>query len=51
MLGWLFVSIYKQSLQNNQYFVNILRDFMDFYSNEYDDKVVLRDFNLKPLKP
>ena len=48
---WLFVSIYKPPLQNNQYFVSILSDLLDFYSNEYDNKVVLGDFNLEPSSP
>ena len=48
---WLFVSIYKPPLQNNQYFVGILSDLLDFYSNEYDNKVVLGDFNLEPSSP
>ena len=43
-----FVSIYKPSLQNNQYFVSMLSDLLDFYSNEYDNKVVIGDFNLEP---
>ena len=47
---WLFVCIYKPPLQNNQYFVSILSDFLDFYSNECD-KVVLGDFNLEPSSP
>ena len=47
----LFVSIYKPPLQNNQYFVSILSDLLDFYSNEYDNKVVLGDFNLEPSSP
>ena len=48
---WLFVSIYKPPLQNNQCFVSILSDLLDFYSNEYDSKVVLGDFNLEPPSP
>ena len=48
---WLFVSIYKPPLQNKQYFVSILSDLLDFYLNEYDNKVVLGDFNLKPSSP
>ena len=48
---WLFVCIYKPPLQNNQYFVSILSDLLDFYSNEYDNKVVLGDFNLEPSSP
>ena len=38
---WLFDSIYKPPLQNNQYFLSILSDLLDFYSNEYGNKVVL----------
>ena len=45
---WLFVSIYKQRLQDNKYFVSILSDLLDFYSNEYGNKVVLGDSNLEP---
>ena len=48
---WFFVSIYKTLLQNNQYFVSILSDLLDFYSNEHDNKVVLGDFNLEPSIP
>ena len=45
---WLFVSIYKPALQNNQYFASTLSNLLDFYSNEYDNKLVLGDFNLEP---
>ena len=48
---WLFVSIYKPPLQNNQYFVSILSDLLDFYSNECYNKIVLGDFNLEPSIP
>ena len=48
---WLSLSIYKPPLQNNQYFVSILSDLLDFYSNEYDNKVVLGDFNLELSSP
>ena len=48
---WLFVSIYKPPSQNNQYFVSILTDLLDFYSNEYENKVVLGDFNLESSSP
>ena len=47
----LFASIYKPPLQNNQYFVSILSDLLDFYSNEYNNKIVLGDFNLKLSSP
>ena len=47
----LFGSIYIPPLQNNQYFVSILSDLLNFYSNECDNKVVLGDFNLEPSNP
>ena len=43
----LFGSIYKPPLQKNQYFVSILSDLLNFYSNEYDNQVVLGDFSLE----
>ena len=48
---WLFIGIYKQSSQNSQYFLNILADLLDFYLMQYDNKVVLEAFNLKPNNP
>ena len=47
---WLFVCIYKP-LQNNQYFVSILSELLDFYSNEYENKVAIGDFNLELSSP
>ena len=48
---WLFVSIYKLPSQNNQYFLDILGDLLEFYSQDYDIKVILGDFNLEPSNP
>ena len=48
---WLFVSIYKPSLQSNSYFLDTLNDLLDFYSGIYDNKVVFGDFNLEPTNP
>ena len=48
---WLFVSIYKPPSQSNQYFLDILGDMLDFYSQDYDNKVILGDFNLEPSNP
>ena len=45
---WLIVSFSKPPLQNNQYFVSILSNLLDFYLNVCDNKVVLGDFNLEP---
>ena len=44
---WLFVSIYKPPSWNSQYFLDNFSDLLDFYSNRYDNKVILGDFNLK----
>ena len=38
-------------MQNNQYFVSILSNLLDFYLNVCDNKVVLGDFNLEPWSP
>ena len=48
---WLFVSIYKPTLQSNSYFLDTLNDLLDFYSGIFDNKVVFGDFNLKPTNP
>ena len=48
---WLFVSIYKPLSQSNQYFLDILGDLLDFYSQDYENKVILRVFNLEPSNP
>ena len=46
---WLFIGI---SSQNSQYIQqNILADSLDSYSMQYDNKVVLGDFNLKSNNP
>ena len=45
---WLFASIYEPQSQSNQYFLDILEDLVDFYSQDYDNKVILRNFNLEP---
>ena len=37
--------------QSNQYFLDMLGDLVDFYSQDYDNKVILRDFNLEPSNP
>ena len=42
---WLLVSIYKPQSQNSQYFLGILSDWLDLFSSNYDNNVVLGDFN------
>ena len=48
---WLFVSIYKLPSQSNQYFLDILHNLMNFYSQKYDSKIILGDFILEPSYP
>ena len=43
---WLYVS-YNPSSKSNQYSLDTLRDLSDFYSQDYDNKVILY-FNLEP---
>ena len=45
------MSIYKSPSQSNQYFPDIMGDLVGFYSQDYDNKVMLEDFNLKPPNP
>ena len=45
------MSIYKSPSQSNQYFPDIMGDLVGFYSQDYDNKVMLEDFNLEPLNP
>ena len=47
----LFVSIYKPPSQSSQYFLDLLGDMLDFYSQGYDNKVILGDFNSEPSNP
>ena len=48
---WLFAAIYKPPSPNSQYVLDTLSDLLDFYSNKYDNKAILGDFNLKPTDP
>ena len=45
------VSSYKPPSQGNQYFLDILGDLVDFNSQDYDNKVILGNFNLEPSNP
>ena len=47
----MFVGTYKPPSLNSQCFFDTLSDLLDFYSNHYDNKVILGDFNLKPTDP
>ena len=47
----MFVSSYKPPLQSNNYFLDILKDLLDFYSGIYDNKVEFGDFKLEPTNP
>ena len=48
---WLFISVYKPSSLNSQYFFDSLSELVEFYSSIYDNKVVFGDFNLEISHP
>ena len=48
---WLFLSIYKLPSQNSQYFLNSISNMLDYYWNNYEYKIILRDFSMNPVKP
>ena len=48
---WLFVSICKPASQSNQYFLDLLIDLLNLYSQDYENKVILGHFNLEPPNP
>ena len=43
-----FLCIYKPPSMSSQYFLDPLSDIIDYYSNVYDNHIVIGDFNLKP---
>ena len=43
---WFFLSIYKPPSQNCQYVLDSLHNIIDFYSDIYDNHIVLGDFNM-----
>ena len=42
----LIVGTYKLPSLDSQYILDTLSDLLDFYSKNYDNKVILSDFNL-----
>ena len=47
----LFLGIHKPPSLNSQYFLVILPDLLDFYSNYDDNKVILTDLTRKQTDP
>ena len=45
---WFFLCICKPTSMNSQYFLDSLSDIIDYYSNVYDNHIVIGDFNLEP---
>ena len=45
---WFFLCIYKPPCMNSQYFLDSLSNIIDYYSNVYDNHIVIGDFNLEP---
>ena len=44
----MFMSIYRPSSQNKQYFLDKLSEIIDHYSRIYNNYIILRDFNMEP---
>ena len=45
---WFFLCIYKAPYTNSQYFLGSLSIIIDYYSNVYDNHIVIGEFNLEP---
>ena len=45
---WFFLCIYKPPSINSQYFLDSLSNIIDYYSNAYDNHLVIGEFNLEP---
>ena len=45
-IKWLFIAIYKPPSQNSQYFLNNLTAMLEFYSSQYENFIIIGDFNL-----
>ena len=49
---WLIVSIYKPPTQNEHYFLEKLTILLDHYDKDYENILIIGDFNLEPdLEP
>ena len=46
--NWFFLSIHKPPLQGNQDFLDSLSEINDYYSNVYDNHIILGDFDMDP---
>ena len=42
---WFFLCKYKPPSMNSQYFLDFLSNNIDYYSNVYDNHIVIGDFN------
>ena len=45
---WFSLCIYKPPSMNSEYFLDSLSDIIDYYSNVYDNHIMIGDFNLEP---
>ena len=48
---WLILSIYKNPKQNTKYFLDNITNILDFYSNKYENIIIMGDFNEKVTQP
>ena len=45
---WFFLYIYQPPSMNSQYILDSLSNIIDYYSNVYDNHIVIGEFNLEP---
>ena len=45
---WLIILLYTPPSQNKEYFLSHMTNIIDFYTNRYDNYILIGDFNLEP---
>ena len=45
---WLVIGLYHRPNQNGQYFINELGKLIDQYSQSFENKLIIGDFNMEP---
>ena len=48
---WLVISIYRPPKQNSEYFLNELTKMIDHFTVNYENYIIMGDFNLQPTVP
>ena len=48
---WLVISIYRSPSQNCEYFLNNFTKLIDFFTDTYENYLIMGDFNIKRSDP